>query len=869
MSFSKLLQPRAEVLSGGGIDGIIDLANIDNRRKLEANPSRFFSLTYPTADVKRVVQTLFDRFKGSKDAPGLFLFEGLKGSGKSHLLLMIYHLFKNPGQARKWLDAHRMYCELPESAEVVVNKFTDLPIFSLWDFIFKQLTGTAPETGIVQPSLEDMKKVIGNKKLILILDELEQGIRVISDSARKAQNIAFLQMLSEWANRSDNVTVFASVYSDQQEPGSTLKRIPSCRVQFSHAPDKAKVVLHRLFENYLDFKYDLCAPVVDSYINTWDKQSLRSPDEYRSKMLLTYPFLPEVLELILERVPARGGFQSVRGALGFLANMVRLSHDKANFITTGHANLYDREVAIRLSDLDASGDLIPKAIGNLVELKDQPLASEIGASVMLYTLTSPGHSRGATREELIRNILAPGVDINDFERTLIAFQKYASHFWVEEGRYFFDIEENPDAKVELRSLTIDPDGTKARDLLHMLWRDEIFRESNSVVYKGEQETKDVLDQLDKNYLRYVLAPRKLSQKERHELYRGIPTRNQVILLEPRDPKFDLDNHRDLLKWAQRQLAAQELAGSAQDSGRRTTYERIGREDKGHCMDTIKRAGLIYIHWENYGSSAKDDQVEKESVPGTTKEDVRNYLSQQLFPTQLFEEHLSSRLADLLNLSIKDIHKQYCSTLGFPVPTFARSVSQAIRELCLKSQIGIRHPRGNFCHENPGLTETELFDAKVGEPFETTHRPPIFPPTGEGEKISPPIGGEETTIITPPTTIPEKRQEIGIPPQTGPGELRQTIAARLQEFPDPKITQIRTTIFLEKSAGDLTSLPASIRGNLSGQGTLTAEITITKNGEFSKGEVEQIIESLPSLPGADYAARLDLAIKSLPEETDNE
>ncbi|MBW1717201.1 MAG: hypothetical protein JRJ77_15495, partial [Deltaproteobacteria bacterium] len=215
--------------------------------------------------------------------------------------------------------------------------------------------------------------------------------------------------------------------------------------------------------------------------------------------------------------------------------------------------------------------------------------------------------------------------------------------------------------------------------------------------------------------------------------------------------------------------------------------------------------------------------------------------QQLFPTQLFEEHLSSRLADLLNLSIKDIHKQYCSTLGFPVPTFVRSVSQAIRELCSKGQIGIRHPRGNFCQENPSLTETELFDAKVGEPFETTHRPPILTPTGEGVEISSPISGEETTIITPPTAIPEKREEIAIPPQAGPGELRQTIAARLQEFPDPKITQIRTTIFLEKSTGDLTSLPASIRGNLSGQGSLTAEITITKSGEFSKGEVEQIIE----------------------------
>ncbi|GFP27623.1 hypothetical protein HKBW3S43_01270 [Candidatus Hakubella thermalkaliphila] len=871
MSFSDLLRPRPEVLSDEGIDGIIDLANLGDPkgRKLEANPERFFSLTYPTADVRRVVQKLSDRFSGSQDAPGLFLFEGLKGSGKSHLLLLVYHLFENPEEGKQWLDAHTMLCGLPEDAVVVVNKFTDLPLYSIWDFVFEQLTSRRPRKTVVQPGLEEMDKVIKDRRLILILDELEQGIRVIGDSAVRAQNIAFLQMLSEWANRSDKVTVFASIYSDQEEPGSTLKRVPSCRVQFAHSADRAKVVLHRLFENYLEFSLDACAPTVDSYLNMWRRQSIPSSDEYRSKMLLTYPFLPEMLELILERVPARGGFQSVRGALGFLANMVRLSHGKVHLITAAHADIHDREVATRLSDLDPSGDLISRARGNLAELKDQPLASEIGASVMLYTLTSTGRSRGATREELIRHVLAPKIDINDFEKTLLAFQKYASHFHVQEGRYFFDLEENADAKVEFRSLTIPKE--KAQELLHALWRDEIFREPNAIVYLGQEQTKEALEELDKNRLRYVLAPRRLSQEERHELYHGIPMRNQVILLEPRDPKFNLDTHRDLLKWAQRQVAAQELAGTTRDSGRRADYERIAREDKGHCIDAIKRAGLLFIRWERYGTKAWEDQVEEETIAGNSREDVNRHLSQQLFPIQLFEEHLSSRLSDILNLSIKDIDKQYRSTPGFPVPTTVRSVSQALRELCRAGQIGIRHPRGDFCKENPNLTETELFDATIGEPFETTTvHPPIPTPTEEEGQIAPPLGEEEETIgPVPPPTIPAKKQEISIPPQTGAGQLRQTVAVRLQEFPDAKMVRLRATIFLENSTGDLSSLPASIRGNLSGEGTLTVEITVTKVGEFSKVEVEQIIESLPSLPNADYGARLELLIPSTEEERRDE
>jgi predicted AAA+ superfamily ATPase len=71
--------------------------------RLEARPEDFFSLTYPTIDIRRVVERIGARFAGDESVPGLFLFEGLKGSGKSHLLLLAYHLFANPEPARQWL----------------------------------------------------------------------------------------------------------------------------------------------------------------------------------------------------------------------------------------------------------------------------------------------------------------------------------------------------------------------------------------------------------------------------------------------------------------------------------------------------------------------------------------------------------------------------------------------------------------------------------------------------------------------------------------------------------------------------------------------------------------------------------------------
>jgi hypothetical protein len=206
-------------------------------------------------------------------------------------------------------------------------------------------------------------------------------------------------------------------------------------------------------------------------------------------------------------------------------------------ITPAHADLLDQEIGLRLADLDPTGDLIRKARHNLTELASYPLVQGIGSAAMLFTVSGTGRERGASREHLIRAVCEPATDINEFERALVALQRYGSYFHAQEGRYFFDTEENPDARVEFRSLLVPED--RARDLVLRLWREEVFREPESaVVFAGAEQTKAELEALSTGRLRFVLAPRRLRPEERHELYFGINERNQVILVEPRDPRFD-------------------------------------------------------------------------------------------------------------------------------------------------------------------------------------------------------------------------------------------------------------------------------------------------------------------------------------------
>jgi len=732
MGYSTYLKPRPEAISEEGIEGIIDLANLkdESKAKIESRPEAFFQLTYPTTDIIKVLDQINLRFSSSEQASGLFLFEGLKGSGKSHLLLMIYHLFKHQQIVQKWLNENGLTCNVSEDVVVIINKFTDNPHDSIWDMVFEKL-GSEACKGNTQPTLKEFKKILGDKKIILIFDELEQGIRVISDPAIQAQNIAFLQMLSEFSNRSRQVTLFTSIYSDRAEPGSTLKRVRRCVVQFDNDKDQSNIILHRLFENYKEFDIASISPVIDSYVQLWNQHTSLDQEELKSKFNNTYPFSPSLMEIIFKRIPARGGFQNVRGALAFLGNLVRLTHLSNDIITPGDISLEDKATTIMLKDLDLSGDLVNRARENMEDLISRvPLAHQMAPAVLLYTLTGLGADIGVSRDQLIKDILSPSTDINAIEQTLMAFQKYASYFHHQEGRYYFDLEENAEAKVEFKSLQYSD--AQAQEILYEIMKADIFRETvNSAVYDSVEQTQELLKQFDKSRLRYILTGRRLTQEERHQIYYGMDIRNLILLLEPKDDKFQLSNDKDLLKWAKRCLAAKDLTDSTRNVSRQNDYHRIAGTDKRDIIERIKRAGLVLVSWEKCGSSVAEDLVELEPLPrDLSKDKILEKLNQDYFPMMRFKEHLEGRLDQIKERLVKEVDAEYRATLGFPIPSVARAVSNAIRELCKEGNIGIQHSAGNYCHINPNLTETEFFNAKITNPFEKPPEPVLCPQCGE-------------------------------------------------------------------------------------------------------------------------------------------
>ena len=867
--------------SARDLDGVIDLERLrsGSSASLERDAARFLELTWPSSDVHALVGGLSHRFNGGSQA-GTILAHSAKGLGKSHALLLGYHLFSSPGIARGWAGSLGYDWTPPDDTLLVVRKLTDraLPGDALWLLVAEPLGADWP--GERPPDLDALRTDLGDRHVVLILDELERGIGSIRDPARQQQNLGFLQMLSEEANRGRRITLFAAVYDGSREPGSTLKRTPRIELRFRDADDRAAIVRHRLFSNADTCDRDAARTIVRSYVNTWRRFGIETPAPYLERMERAFPFLPDLIELIFERITESGGFQGTRSALGLLGAMLDTMGGGGDggrdggsaLMSAAHCKVTDRACTDRLQDLDPTGTLINCAASNQRDLAGQPFSEAIASAVLLASVVPGGGARGLGRDDLVRHVTAPGADPNRLHAGMDAFSRFGTNFHEREGRFFFDSEENEYAKVELEAVKLNDETARAE--LVRIWQQDVFRDTrHSVVFQDPATTRQALEALDRKPPRYVLAPRRLSAPERHGLYTGLERRNQILLLEPRDARVDHLAHPDMLALARGIRAAAQLAESASSGERRNRFERIARERTQEIVRLLKSAGLVYVRIDEWAEAPDRTIFEEESLgSASTREEVLTFLRTRIFPGSLFEEHLRDRLDDFFDRRVDRIDRVYRNTLGFPVPLTVDMVSKALVSLAGDPAriAGLQHTRGHFCAERVSLTEPELAAAVLVPPWPASvprpePRPPgagaspeATPPGGDaGSKPETEPGGEPPSVpdspavSAPPGAVTEER---ATPHCRSRGELRQQTAARLVDVDDPVVHSVRFTIYASYTDHDLASQPAAWRGALSGTGDLDVQIDVTVQGPMDKATLEQHCEQLPDVPDATYAAR---------------
>lgn len=387
------------------------------------DPKVFFRKTYETDGLKELLENVQKRVKGQGGDPVLQVQTPF-GGGKTHSMIALYH------KAAEW-GAQRV---------VLVGTVLD-GRKTLWGEIEKQLTGKIDIlSGMVSPGREALHEVLSkNGPVLILVDELMEymtkasGFKV-GETTLAEQTLAFMQELSEEAGVISGVCVLVTLQSSIIEQSSEaaekmltkLKKVMG-RKEKVYAPVKdnevTKIIRKRLFSNIDE---DGLEATVSKFVDYAEEQSILpvgiEKSDYRARFCDSYPFLPEVIDVLYHRWGSFPEFQRTRGVLRILALLVYsvLNKEKA-YISLADFDLENQDIRQEL--IKFTGSEFNSVIASDITGEDSGtkrtnqelgkayqnlnIATRIARTIFLYSF-SGGREHGATRTDIKRQAASYG-----------------------------------------------------------------------------------------------------------------------------------------------------------------------------------------------------------------------------------------------------------------------------------------------------------------------------------------------------------------------------------------------------------------------------------------------------------------------------
>ncbi len=349
-AFTQIAVPHRDV-AGGRLFMDVFAADLWQVVKGEApieyqDPDIFFRKTYQTEGLKNILEIAKARLEG-KSGDSTIQLQTPFGGGKTHTLIALYHKVREWGYKVAVIDGTALN---PKEAKI-------------WEEIERQLTGKVELTkGEIAPGKEKLYKLLSEHSPVLILmDELLEyatkagGIK-IGDSNLASQTSAFMQELTGAVSTVGRALLVVSLPSSIRERyDENAERIFQQfqkilgRVEKIYTPVRDEeieyVIRARIFEGIDEKEVKI---VVDDFIEYAKRENLLTNDEvveYREKFLKSYPFKPEVIDILYKRWGSFPTFQRTRGVLRLLSLVVHDLMDKnLPFIRLGDFNLENQEI---------------------------------------------------------------------------------------------------------------------------------------------------------------------------------------------------------------------------------------------------------------------------------------------------------------------------------------------------------------------------------------------------------------------------------------------------------------------------------------------------------------------------------------------
>lgn len=705
-----IMKPRQEVLEGR-FQGVIQSHKADSEEvRLESNAQELFKVTYISSALKRVLERVNEKLTYASNQ-GAILLVGPYGAGKTHGLVTLYHLLKEPPVAKKWLRNWKIDIVLPPSTKTCIVSTRRYDVDFLWEPIFSKL-GREDILSKVRrfPTVDQIEEIVGNKTCAIFIDEIENWYGSF-DPEKQAdlieRNETFLEHLFEVANDPNKkLLIFLTFLEEKEGLKKIFNRTQPIRIDVSVTEDREKIVLHRLFEDSDKKDLDKIEQIIQSYVDKYSEPiRIENPYKYKQRMAEIYPFHPLLLEVLTQVYEAATARQDIRGMMNVLADMIRANYDKKDLLLICNLD----ENALRGIDLR----LVEKYNYDLERTKDISYGAEILRSILVFTLNDK--TIGATESDVLLSVFSPtqGQTLNSLIMDLENLYGKPHYLHKEGDFYLFKHDLNIFALMEKEKKNIADEDIKNK--IADIVKKDVFE--NRVFIYGLETIPDDSKVKVVVSLEFWGENDKLKSKL-VEFYQGKNWQNTYIIILPNSDGI-LSSY-EIIEKTRRLIAGENLQGQVEDKERK--IQQLIAKEREQIAERIRGS---------YGRIVKWVAREKELVPRLIN------VSPDISAIREKAGSDSSLVGDFILQGIKDkaegIRLEFlindCKKFRkFPQILDDEIIFSAIRNLHRDKRVVIQGDRGKwYIDETPRTLELGyvIFDPKYAPAEEIIE-------TGEGE-----------------------------------------------------------------------------------------------------------------------------------------
>ncbi|MBM3210709.1 DUF499 domain-containing protein [Candidatus Poribacteria bacterium] len=652
----------------------------------------FFRKTYLTQGLSNLLNVVEKRLSGQGGDPVIQLQTPF-GGGKTHALIAMYH------KTDHW-----------KAKKAVIVGTALKPDETLWGLIEKQLTGRNAEfMGQATPGKEAIRNLLyDNQPVLILMDEiLEYATKAatvkVGDSNLASQTMAFMQELTEAASTLDKVCVAMTLPSsiiEHYDEGAErlyqqLQKVAG-RTEKIYTPvqesEITKIIRRRLFGNLNENELK---NAVAEFIDFAQKESLippgTQPTEYRDRFSDSYPFMPEVIDILYHRWGSFTTFQRTRGVLRLLSMVIYLLKDANKpYISVADFNLADQDlrqellkhigqeynsvIGADITNTDAGARKVDESLGQAY--RGLKLGSRAAITIFLYSF-SGGQERGVTLGEIKRS--ATTTDNFSSAVAEATTQLKSKLFYLQDSgeRYFFSNQPNlnrilltnmeniQEPELDDEELELLKAGLKGDNLKVFVW------EENPANIPDTEELKLViLKGKDNKVIQEIL-------KNKGQTPRVF--RNTIFFLYPMESERSGFINALKRKIAYERIGQSKSIALSEDQRKEVTRE-LGKAQSG-LRENIRRLYRVVAIPDKGSFKEADLGVPTYGEKMAIDQEVYNRLRadseimEKVAPIFLKEKYLSSKKY----VNTEQLYQSFLTTPGEPRPVSKEALINGINE----------------------------------------------------------------------------------------------------------------------------------------------------------------------------------------------